>query len=162
RDERGPGGRLLRRRHRCRAHVAGRPDAHHAVAPPPDRARDHLPALDPHHPARDRRHRLDDLRTHGAGRGAEPPRARLRGGGARAAAWAVPLDPPPSGPADGEEPPRQGGVLREASSEDPRTLDPAKGYDTASWGLEQMIFNTLVDYDAGTNVVPELAESWTI
>src|SRR5438034_109852 len=72
------------------------------------------------------------------------------------------LAPPPSGPADGEEPPRQGGVLREASSEAPRTLDPAKGYDTASWGLEQMIFNTLVDYDAGTNVVPELAESWTI
>ena len=82
--------------------------------------------------------------------------------GVLAAACAVPLDPPPSGPADGDKPPRQGGVLREASSEDPRTLDPAKGYDTVSWGFEQMLFNTLVDYDAGTNVVPELAESWTI
>src|SRR5207247_584465 len=27
---------------------------------------------------------------------------------------------------------------------------------------EQMLFNTLVDYDAGTNIVPELAESWTL
>jgi len=53
-------------------------------------------------------------------------------------------------------------VLREAALEDPRYLDPAKGYDTASWGLEQMIFNTLVGYDAGTTIVPELAESWTL
>ena len=82
--------------------------------------------------------------------------------GALAAACAVPLDPPPAGPPDGAEPPRPGGVLREASPEDPRYLDPAKGYDTASWALEQMIFNTLVDYDAGTTIVPELAESWTL
>ncbi len=27
------------------------------------------------------------------------------------------------------------------------TLDPAVGYDTASWQFEQMLFNTLVDYD---------------
>ena len=82
--------------------------------------------------------------------------------GVLAAACAVPLDPPPSGPPDGDEPPRRGGVLHEASGEDPRYLDPAKGYDTVSWGLEQMLFNTLVDYDAGTNIVPELAESWTL
>ncbi len=80
-----------------------------------------------------------------------------------AAACAVPLDPPPGGgPAEGGGPPRQGGVLHEAAGEDPRTLDPAKGYDTASWAYEQMLFNTLVGYDAGTNVVPELAASWTI
>jgi ABC-type transport system substrate-binding protein len=82
--------------------------------------------------------------------------------GVLAAACAVPLDPPPSGPPDGDQPPRLGGVLREASSEDPRYLDPAKGYDTVSWSLEQMLFNTLVAYDAGTNIVPELAESWTL
>ncbi len=82
--------------------------------------------------------------------------------GVLATACAVPLDPPPSGAPDGDEPPRAGGVLREAVPEDPRYLDPAKGYDTTSWGLEQMIFNTLVGYDAGTTIVPELAESWTL
>ena len=77
-----------------------------------------------------------------------------------AAACVVPLDPPPPGPADGGDPPRQGGVLRLAAAEDPRTLDPAIGYDVVSWSFEQMLFNTLVDYDAGTTIVPELAESW--
>src|SRR5438552_3181836 len=42
------------------------------------------------------------------------------------------------------------------------TLDPAIGYDTGSWAFEQMLFNTLVDYDDGTNIVPELAESWQV
>ena len=41
-----------------------------------------------------------------------------------------------------------------------RTLDPAIGYDVVSWSFEQMLFNTLVDYDEGTTIVPELAESW--
>ena len=77
------------------------------------------------------------------------------------AGCAIPLDPPPPGSPEGGGPPRQGGVLHEASSEDPRTLDPARGYDTVSWALEQMLFNTLVDYDEKTNIVPELAESWT-
>jgi peptide/nickel transport system substrate-binding protein/oligopeptide transport system substrate-binding protein len=72
----------------------------------------------------------------------------------------VPLDPPPVGPADGAEPPRQGGVLRLASPDEPRTLDPAEGYDVVSWTFEQMLFDTLVDYDDGTRIVPELAESW--
>ena len=79
-----------------------------------------------------------------------------------AAACAVPLDPPPSGPPDGDGPPRPGGVLRLGSPEDPRTLDPARGYDTVSWSFEQMLFNTLVNYDTGTNIVPELAASWTM
>jgi ABC-type transport system substrate-binding protein len=78
-----------------------------------------------------------------------------------AAACAVPLDPPPAGPSDGGGPPVRGGVLRLVSGEDPRTLDPARGYDTASWSFEQMLFNTLVTYDEGTNIVPDLAESWT-
>ena len=78
------------------------------------------------------------------------------------AGCAIPLDPPPAGSPDGGGPPRQGGVLHEAAAEDPHTLDPARGYDTGSWALEQMLFNTLVDYDEGTNIVPELAASWTI
>ncbi len=77
-----------------------------------------------------------------------------------AAACAVPLDPPPPGPASGDALPRQGGVLRLASGDDVRTLDPAVGYDTVSWSFEQMLFSTLVDYDAGTTIVPELAEAW--
>jgi ABC-type transport system substrate-binding protein len=77
-----------------------------------------------------------------------------------AAACAVPLEPPPAGPANSDEPPKQGGVLRLGAGEDPRTLDPAIGYDVVSWSFELMIFNMLVDYDTGTNIVPELAESW--
>ncbi len=73
----------------------------------------------------------------------------------------VPLDPPPSGEAAGGGPPHAGGTLRLGAAEDVHTLDPAVGYDTGSWAFEQMLFNTLVDYDEGTTIVPELAESWT-
>jgi peptide/nickel transport system substrate-binding protein len=82
--------------------------------------------------------------------------------GVLAAGCAVPLDPPPSGPPAGDEPPRPGGVLRLADAEDPRYLDPARGYDVVSWSFEQMLFNMLVNYDRGTRIVPELAESWTM
>jgi ABC-type transport system substrate-binding protein len=75
-------------------------------------------------------------------------------------ACAMPLDPPPEGSAEGGTP-HPGGVLRLASSSDVNTLDPALGYDETSWLFEQMQFDTLVDYDDATNVVPELAESWT-
>lgn len=79
---------------------------------------------------------------------------------ALAAACAVPLDPPPAGPPDDDAPPRAGGVFRLRSDDDVHTLDPAIGYDTASWSFEQMLFDTLVTYDAGVNLVPDLAESW--
>jgi peptide/nickel transport system substrate-binding protein len=77
-----------------------------------------------------------------------------------AASCVVPLDPPPSGAPEGGGPPHPGGVLRLAVADDPRTLDPAIGYDTESWSFEQMLFDTLVDYDAGTTIVPKLAASW--
>src|SRR5439155_1714460 len=175
RDDRGPGGGLLRRRDRggrgalvpgarraaddavLGAHGERHPDLHRRRAP----ARGGTGGGD-----RARRHRLqpDRLRADRPDRRAADVRrpAWLLLLGVLAAACAVPLAPPPSAPPDGDEPPRRGGVLHEASGEDPRYLDPAKGYDTVSWGLEQMLFSTLVDYDAGTTIVPELAESWTL
>jgi len=54
------------------------------------------------------------------------------------------------------------GVLRTATSTDVPTLDPAIGYDTESWRFEQMLFNTLVDYDDESHLVPEVAERWDI
>ena len=52
-------------------------------------------------------------------------------------------------------------VLHLAVQDDVPTLDPAAGYDTASWTFEQMIFDTLVRYsDAGVDLVPEIATRW--
>jgi ABC-type transport system substrate-binding protein len=52
-------------------------------------------------------------------------------------------------------------MLRLASEDDVPTLDPAAGYDTASWQFEQMIFSTLVRYgDANVDLEPDLATSW--
>ncbi len=52
-------------------------------------------------------------------------------------------------------------VLHLAVQDDVPTLDPAAGYDTASWTFEQMIFDTLVRYsDGGVDLVPEIATSW--
>ncbi|MGA2412139.1 MAG: ABC transporter substrate-binding protein [Candidatus Binataceae bacterium] len=52
-------------------------------------------------------------------------------------------------------------VLRLASSDDVPTLDPAAGYDTASWSFEQMIFDTLVRYgDDNVTIMPDLALRW--
>ena len=76
------------------------------------------------------------------------------------AACAVPLEPPPSGPPEQDGPPVRGGMLRLIAAEDIRTLDPAIGYDVSSWSFEAMIFQMLVDYDEGTNIVPSLAQSW--
>jgi len=73
---------------------------------------------------------------------------------------AVPLDAPPEGPAEGGGPPKAGGTFRVAFPEDPHHLDPALGYDTVSWWAEQLLFNTLVTYDEGTRIVPDLATSW--
>jgi oligopeptide transport system substrate-binding protein len=52
-------------------------------------------------------------------------------------------------------------VLHLASRDDVPTLDPVAGYDTASWGFEQMLFDTLVRYsDSGVNLVPDAAVGW--
>jgi ABC-type transport system substrate-binding protein len=52
--------------------------------------------------------------------------------------------------------------LRLADQDDLPTLDPARGYDTASWQFEEMLFNTLLDYDDEAKLVPELALHWEI
>jgi oligopeptide transport system substrate-binding protein len=52
-------------------------------------------------------------------------------------------------------------VLRLASNDDVPSLDPAAGYDTASWTYEQAIFDTLVRYgDADVELHPAVATAW--
>jgi ABC-type transport system substrate-binding protein len=52
-------------------------------------------------------------------------------------------------------------VLHLASQDDVPTLDPAAGYDTASWSFEQALFDTLVRYaDGSIALEPDLALSW--
>jgi ABC-type transport system substrate-binding protein len=51
--------------------------------------------------------------------------------------------------------------LRVADKDDVPTLDPALGYDTASWQSEDMLFSTLLDYDDAGTLVPELATDWS-
>ncbi|HLH76323.1 MAG TPA: ABC transporter substrate-binding protein [Candidatus Binataceae bacterium] len=52
-------------------------------------------------------------------------------------------------------------VLHLASQDDVPTLDPAAGYDTASWSFEQALFDTLVRYaDGSIALKPDLATSW--
>jgi len=54
-------------------------------------------------------------------------------------------------------------VLQLTASDDVPTLDPALGYDTASWTFEQAIFDTLVRYgDANVELEPDLALGWEI
>lgn len=50
--------------------------------------------------------------------------------------------------------------LRVADKDDVPTLDPARGYDTASWQFEDLIFETLLDYSDDGHLVGELAEDW--
>jgi len=52
--------------------------------------------------------------------------------------------------------------LRLAGPDEVPTLDPARGYDTSSWQFEQMLFNTLLGYDADTKLAPQLATDWGV
>jgi len=55
-----------------------------------------------------------------------------------------------------------GDYLRLADQDDVPTLDPARGYDTASWEFEDMLFSTLVDYDEAGQLIAELATEWEV
>jgi len=57
---------------------------------------------------------------------------------------------------------QRGGVLRLAAADDVPTLDPALGYDSRSMTYEQLLFETLVTYDDANELIPQLAERWTI
>lgn len=52
--------------------------------------------------------------------------------------------------------------LRLADQDEVPTLDPARGYDTASWQFEDLLFETLLDYDDNGLLVGEAAESWQV
>jgi len=71
-------------------------------------------------------------------------------------------------PGDSEEPgapsessggePGSGGTLSVGTESDIFSLDPSQGYDVISWPAERLMFETLLGYDEGTELVPQLAE----
>jgi oligopeptide transport system substrate-binding protein len=103
--------------------------------------------------------------------------AACGGGGDKAPAQPATSTPPPAratspaiapelrgtaqtGASDAAEPPK-GGTLRLLWS-DPPTLDPALVTDTTSAGIIVEAFNGLVSLNTDLQIVPDLAESWTI
>jgi ABC-type transport system substrate-binding protein len=52
----------------------------------------------------------------------------------------------------------QGGTISIAFQSDIQYFDPAKGYDVVSWPAERLVFEPLLAYDAGTQLVPLLAD----
>jgi ABC-type transport system substrate-binding protein len=59
-------------------------------------------------------------------------------------------------------PPQRGGTLRAAFFVDVRSLDAAVAFDTASFAVENLIYDRLVSYDEKGEIAPQLAESWDI
>lgn len=57
---------------------------------------------------------------------------------------------------------RKGGTLRGAFGSDPPTLDPAHATDTTSSAVIRQIFDGLLELDEKLNVVPAIAERWTV
>jgi ABC-type transport system substrate-binding protein len=51
-------------------------------------------------------------------------------------------------------------VFRVGLQDEPRSLDPAVGYDVASWALEHLMFESLVGYGPRSEIVPGLASRW--
>jgi peptide/nickel transport system substrate-binding protein/oligopeptide transport system substrate-binding protein len=56
----------------------------------------------------------------------------------------------------------EGGVLRLPLPKNPKTLDPAGITDVYSDAMAQRIYNCLVKHSPQLEVVPDLAESWTV
>jgi len=54
--------------------------------------------------------------------------------------------------------PQKGGSMIVVYKDDLATLDPAIAYDWTNWPAVKMVFDGLLDYDAGTNLMPRLAE----
>jgi ABC-type transport system substrate-binding protein len=53
--------------------------------------------------------------------------------------------------------PGGGGTLSIGYKSDIQTLDPSQGYDVVSWPAERLIFDTLLTYGDGVDLVPSLA-----
>ncbi len=57
---------------------------------------------------------------------------------------------------------KRGGTYRAVLGADPPTLDPAQATDTTSSAVIRQLFDGLVDLDERMQVVPALAEHWTV
>ncbi|MCC6443515.1 MAG: ABC transporter substrate-binding protein [Armatimonadetes bacterium] len=71
---------------------------------------------------------------------------------------AAPGKPEKALPAEGN----RGGTLHLAGREDLRSLDPAVEYNVLSNVFMRVLYNGLVDYDDGTEIVPDIAEKWEV
>ncbi|MBA1334435.1 MAG: Dipeptide-binding ABC transporter, periplasmic substrate-binding component [Firmicutes bacterium] len=67
------------------------------------------------------------------------------------------VDTPAEGKSD-----KYGGIFRMAVMSDPPDLDPVHATDTSSSRVLYQLFEMLVDLDSEGEIVPNLAESWTI
>jgi oligopeptide transport system substrate-binding protein len=75
---------------------------------------------------------------------------------------ATPGDLPLNSSATNPPVPRRGGTLRLALPTDVSSLDPALAFDTISGPFLLMLYEGLVEYGDGLNVVPCLAKDWNI
>ena len=64
--------------------------------------------------------------------------------------------------ATNEPTPKRGGTLRVALPTDISSLDPAKGFDTISFEFMLLMYQGLVEYGDGVNLVPGLAADWNL
>jgi len=71
-------------------------------------------------------------------------------------------DLPPTNAGSGFPVPRRGGTLRLALPSDVSSLDPARAFDTISMQFLMLVYQGLVEYDDGVNLVPSLATDWTL
>ena len=59
--------------------------------------------------------------------------------------------------------PKNGGTMTVTYMNEMASLDPAIGYDPASWNIIKALYDGLLGYEVGTtNIVPDLAESFTV
>lgn len=90
-------------------------------------------------------------------------RDALKGAGAASAAVALGLSRAgsPSATAQSEEP-KRGGTLVAAMQVDATSLDPHLSSSYSSTLVIEQVYNGLIQFDPDMNIVPDLAESWTI
>jgi peptide/nickel transport system substrate-binding protein/oligopeptide transport system substrate-binding protein len=66
---------------------------------------------------------------------------------------------PSAGASKADLTPQKGGEITVVYKDDLATLDPAIGYDWTNWPAIKMVFDGLLDYDSGTNLLPRIAEA---